>query len=1115
MKKTISLLISAIVFAMIVGLFVIFLSKQSRVGTDTGAAPKKASQSFDDLMSAGRNYYEKNQTDQAIAAFEKGVLLEPTHPEARLNLANAFLLSGDPTNAARQAQEALALTYNSPAAHYVLGCANLRLAKFEDALKELQIAHDIDPTVAAVNFQLGRTHFELGHMTEAITAFEATIQLETNHPSAHYSLSQALTRAGQNSEAQQELARHQEIISRLTTPPTAATYERCTYTAARAAFTVERPAQPGMQVRFTDATKDVFPGGAQNFSGPVGVIDFNHDGRYSLFVCETNAFRLLENKSGKLQPRAEQFPAIPGAKYSRCLVGDLQNDGFEDVIVLGRDGTHVFQFQTNGAASEITGATGIKNLKATAGALADLDFTGKLDLFAVTPDGGVQVFRNLGNFYFVNRTATSGIPVTVSNAREIHVADWNNDDMMDLLIARDGQPPLWLEKLRGATLSATNPPADWPAGHVIASGDLNNDLRADLVIATTGRLEVVFGGTERHANLPADSTKIRQLALVDYDNDGWLDIVAVGTGLRVWRNLGDGNFRETTDELGLKSLATTEIDSIATADFDRDGDTDFILALARGGLIFLRNDGGNQNHLLTLRPEGNRSNKSGLGIKVEASAGGLRLIRTVEKLPVEIGLGKHTQLDTLTLHWFDLQTPAADVKIESAPFSFAEWILPTGSCPYLYAWDGRRFRFVTDILGAAPAGLHLSDDRLIDADPEEFIWLGNEQQFKPRKDNYVLQVTEELREALYLDEAKLVAVDHPAGTVVRTTSKLRSGKPFPRPAIVTLVNPRPLIRATLASEPSTRGGAATETDVTDLLKLADEKFVSPIQLRIPQLRGLAEPFVVTLDFGPLETEKPLVLALTGWLRFGGGMANVAGSHHPDLPFPFPTLSVETAGGTWLPVKADVGAPAGKTKTILVDLHGLLPPGARRLRISTAFEIHWDCAELFELSPEPPRVVTLSASASNLHWRGFSNFENRDWTHPLTPAYDVVHQQAYWRITPSGWCTRYGDVAPLVAEKDNAVMIMNGGDELTLNFAATPLPPVAPGMQRDFFFYAVGWDKDADFHVERGWTIEPIPWHGMNDQGYGREPRPLMANDGWIKLYNTRWVGPLTLERQHH
>ena len=81
-------------------------------------------------------------------------------------------------------------------------------------------------------------------------------------------------------------------------------------------------------------------------------------------------------------------------------------------------------------------------------------------------------------------------------------------------------------------------------------------------------------------------------------------------------------------------------------------------------------------------------------------------------------------------------------------------------------------------LSASPAGLRLTDDRLIDADNDEFVRVGDESLFQPRDGDYVLQVTEELREVLYLDAAELVVVDHPAGTEVHTTGKLLPGKPF-------------------------------------------------------------------------------------------------------------------------------------------------------------------------------------------------------------------------------------------------------------------------------------------------------------------------------------------------
>src|SRR6185503_11902314 len=260
--------------------------------------------------------------------------------------------------------------------------------------------------------------------------------------------------------------------------------------------------------------------------------------------------------------------------------------------------------------------------------------------------------------------------------------------------------------------------------------------------------------------------------------------------------------------------------------------------------------------------------------------------------------------------------------------------------------------------------------------------------------------------------------------------KLRPGKPFPSHGLVTLHNRQPLLDAV------NHEGA----EVTSLLRETDRKMVSPTRLRARQLRGLAEPHSVTLDFGPLEIERPLVLALTGWLRFGGGMANVGASHTPDLPFPFPTLEAEVEG-QWKRVDVVAGAPAGKTKSILIDLAGKLPPRSRRLRLGTAFEIHWDRIALFEKRDNSEtRITALAASRTDLHWRGYSEFEPWPWFLPLTPNYTNVKQTADWTITPAGWCTRYGPVDELIVSQDNALVLLNGGDELTLQFAAQSLPP---------------------------------------------------------------------------
>jgi len=310
---------------------------------------------------------------------------------------------------------------------------------------------------------------------------------------------------------------------------------------------------------------------------------------------------------------------------------------------------------------------------------------------------------------------------------------------------------------------------------------------------------------------------------------------------------------------------------------------------------------------------------------------------------------------------------------------------------------------------------------------------------------------------------------------------------------------------------------ATRSDgleVTKALARTDGEMVSPVHLREPQLRGLAEPFSVTLDFGDLPVARPLVLALNGWLRFGGGMANVAASLDPHLPFPFPTLEAELPNGSWKPLDVDVGAPAGKTKTILVDLDRKLPSGARRLRLTTAFEIHWNSASLCEKVPDTQdRQFTLRPTRTDLRWHGFGVFADLPACQPLTPLYEQVQSTPPWSRTPAGWCTRYGPVDELVRAQDDALVLLNGGDELALSFDANRLPPKPAGFERDFFLFAVGWDKDADFHVGEGWKVEPLPFHGMDDQAYGHQPRPATLEDSWIKTYNTRWVGPIVLSKR--
>jgi len=1051
-------------------------------------------------MNAGKNHLDLGDPTNAIVVYTRARALVPNDIDVHLNLANALLAAGAAEEAIREADAVLQLSPNSAAAFFVLGSAHLRLGRAEDAVKAFENTRRIDQGETATCFQLGKARMDLQQWTEAIAAFCEGIAMDPNHlhVAAHHLLGQALLRTGKTDEAREILERHQASVDAGGRAEGIATFERCTYTQPRVPFVLEQPSLDGLPITFSDDTQATLGPAASSYSGPVGILDLDHSGWNSLFALEPGkGFRVLQNSGGTFTPSATVLPADPAIPYTTTLVGDLQNDRFDDVVVLGPRGCRLFRFSTNGVVEDVSRESQLSSVHARDGALVDLDFTGKLDLLLVTADtGSLEIHRQNGPLLFTRVTRNTGLPDTLQGVDSVLIEDWNRDGNNDVLVSRPGsQPRLW-EKQRGGPLVSRELPS-WPSGTRIASGDFDNDLQPDLVIANSRQLSLQLNGGATRAIATGNFSELRQILAVDYDNDGWLDIWAAGGTLRAWRNRGLEGFIEETSRLGLNRLSFGPVASMHFADFDRDCDSDVVLALAEGGLRYLRNNGAHAHAQVKVQLQGNRSNSSGIGCRVEIRSGGLRVVRTVQRLPVEIGMGKYQTLDSFIVHWFNWPQGGADLPVQcQEPLLASEAFLQEGSCPYLYAWDGQGFRFVTDILGAAPIGLPLTEQRRIEADPEEWVWVGNETNFPPHHGALHLRITEELREVLYLDEASLAVVDHEPGVEVHATDKLLPGGPFPRGMLKSLHRERRLRKAE-----STEG-----LDVTESLRTIDGRRSSPPRLRIPQLRGLAEPHGWILDFGPLEVDRPWVLVLNGWLRFGGGMANVAASHDPSLPFPFPILEAETVPNQWERVDVVVGAPAGKTKTILVELRGKLLAGTGRLRLTSAFEIHWDRIALMEEKLDaPPRVTLVKPQVADLHFRGFSPLKDlaADW--PATPDYDRVRPDSFWTIIPGGWCTRYGDVRELITSRDEALALINSGDELSLEFAVDALPPKPAGFQRDYFLYVDGWDKDSDFHVTAGARVEPLPYHGMDDQRYGRDPRPPFPSDALHRKYNTRWV----------
>jgi hypothetical protein len=418
--------------------------------------------------------------------------------------------------------------------------------------------------------------------------------------------------------------------------------------------------------------------------------------------------------------------------------------------------------------------------------------------------------------------------------------------------------------------------------------------------------------------------------------------------------------------------------------------------------------------------------------------------------------------------------------------------LLTGSCPYLYTWNGNRFEFATDLLWAAPLGLQAADGVLLPSREWEYLRIPAKK-LAARDGEYVLQFTEELWEAAYLDEVKLIAVDHPGDIDIYSNEKVGPAEIAQFKIHTAREKRRPLA----ARNPRGR-------DLLAELTAEDGVFAKPFDTKLRQ--GLVEEHYIELDLGELSADaRRVILFLTGWIYPSGTSLNVAISQNPDLTQPKPpALYVPDGAGGWREALAFMGFPGGKTKTIAVDLTGKLTKGDHRLRIATNLELYWD--QIFFTVDEPAVELQhseLNLTSADLHYRGFSRIIHGNSNGPEQFLYEQVATGPRWPPM-QGRFTSYGDVTELAAKRDDRMVVFGAGDELTLRFRA-PRGDLPPGWKRDFLLYNVGWDKDANLCTIAGQTVEPMPFAKMHNYPPSAEDRPpdSAAYRQYLRDYQTR------------
>ena len=732
----------------------------------------------------------------------------------------------------------------------------------------------------------------------------------------------------------------------------------------------------------------------------------------------------------------------------------------------------------------------------------DVDHDGDLDLFVARRAAPDLYLQNNGDGSWIERAKELGIAGSAIDTTSIAVADFDDDGDLDLLTVHPtSHPRLYINPRVGAFREA-------PAGrglrhvehgyHTVRIGDFNGDGLFDLLLWGDRGSQLVGNRYPEFVpiSLPENLPPVWSAAEPgDFDNDGDLDFVVTfmdNSPAMLVRNR-DGEL--TAEPLDVTAPAPT---SLRTGDFDDDGDLDLVVRLADGELRFWRNEGGNRNHWVRLSLKGRyennaKNNVQGLFCRVEMRVGDTYVAALGNGGVNHLGLGARRQADVIRVVWTN--GIAQTWQLVSADRTLVEEQMLKGSCPFLYTWSGEEFVFLTDLMWRSPLGMLLADGTPAPhQSARDFVMIPGEA-LRRSAGGLWLQITEELWETAYVDRQVLYAVDHPADMELVVDEKFMP-PPHPRQAPIHLLGNRML--PTVARDH--RGH-----DVLDRLRRRDGRYVDDLPLS--RYQGLTDGHWLELGFGSVPAEKRLRLVLWGWIFPTDTSINFALAQNQRLRPEGPSLEILGEDGRWRPLSPFIGFPNGKRKAVVVELSGRLPTGEVRLRIRTSLQIYWDAALLAVGEPEaPPFVTPLEPQWADLHYRGFSRLYRESSTGPHLFDYSMVSHGARFRDM-TGAFTRFGRVTELLQEEDDRYVVMNAGDEMTVRFDASRLPPLEHGWRRDYVLYTDGWVKDGDIHTAASQTVEPLPYHAMTAYPGGSQHRypDSQRHRHYLERYQTRRV----------
>ncbi len=846
-----------------------------------------------------------------------------------------------------------------------------------------------------------------------------------------------------------------------------------------------------------------------------------------------------------------------------CSVGDFTNDGYPDLILTGIGGMRLYQNLRDGTFKDVTKEAGLDTIKGvTLGtAFVDLDQDGDLDCFvshlADSADNALSALKegkpsesskvllllNVAAAVLVDgKLSQDPMPLEprfqISSDKLLQtprlvttfvVTDIDLDRDVDVvMLSANGSPEVILNDrvLQLRVISWTE--TDTATSALSLMG--NHDEQADLLMLHANAspdLLLHEKSAQRAENrkewfteAPVNAPALRQAMAQDVDLDGWTDVVGLSSEGKptLLRNQG-GKLTQKENGLGADSSWPKDVVAISTGEYSGSALPDLMIWSESQGLLVRKNQG-NGNRSLALRLSGHRlANSSGEIVRCNADGIGTLVFLIAQEhwagqeyttlsaglgqssQCMILGLGKHDQAQVLRLRWPDICWQGEmNIKANQCHL-IHETNRKQGSCPLFFSWDGERFVFVTDFLGAGTMAEMNTDGTTRPPRPEESVKIESHQ-LKPKDGQYILKIAEPMNEATYLDRLQLLVFDHPPDVGVYPDERFATVDPQPTQDLLAFDKRIYPVKAV----------DHRNNDMTRTLRKWDRNSVDRFRWRT--WLGFAEDHFVEMDFGEalknVPKDRRLVLFLAGHTEYAYPESLFAAEQAGITPVA-PTLE-QFVDGKWQKI-AELGFPAGMARMMTYDVTGKLKSASGRFRIRTNLQVFWD--EIFFAPVERVnseqnqpakkhglfRVTPLSVSQAKLYARAPMQEFSPDGRLPT--VFDYHRLESYPSIQPVGMYTRFGEVTELLNERNDCFVIFGPGDEVDVRFDAKKLPPLPKGWTRSYVLKTWGYCKGIGPYCKDADRVGPLPFKGMTNFPYG--PNEKYPDDELHRAYRKKYL----------